>query len=246
VGGSSCPACAGTSPRPFAVVKRSTLVGRGQGWYPPLASANSAWRSLTRPGRRPHRQRRYIALDRWPDSTRYGATLHSMCGLREPDISPVKRCRRCGETKRREAFGPNRRHRDGLHSWCRSCVAAWNRRWRAANREVYNARRRVDPYPPRTCATCGQEFIPVRFDQRYCCRSCREHRYLIGLPATPISRWSEITRRVATSTLSCDIARPVSGCGVSACQVHKAEDRRLRSPGSPQSARSAGVAAQVG
>jgi hypothetical protein len=57
-------------------------------------------------------------------------------------------------------------------------MADWNRRWRAQNRDVYNARRRVDPYPPRTCATCGQEFTPVRVDQRYCRRWCREHRYL--------------------------------------------------------------------
>jgi hypothetical protein len=46
-------------------------------------------------------------------------------------------------------------------------------------------------YPPRTCATCGQEFTPVRVDQRYCCRWCREHRYLTrvasGLPPDNLS-----------------------------------------------------------
>jgi hypothetical protein len=103
---------------------------------------------------------------------------HSMGGLREPDASPGKRCRHCGETMPREDFSPDRRHRDGLHSWCRACVAESKRRWRAENRESYNAARRIAPYPPRICATCGQEFAPMRRDQRYCRRWCREHRYL--------------------------------------------------------------------
>ena len=84
-----------------------------------------------------------------------------MDGLREPDASFAKQCRRCGETKPREAFSPDRDRRDGLHSWCRSCVAEAKRRWRAENRESYNAARRIDPYPPRVCATCGQEFAPI-------------------------------------------------------------------------------------
>jgi hypothetical protein len=33
------------------------------------------------------------------------ATLHLIGGVREPDVSPAKRCRLCGETKPREAFG---------------------------------------------------------------------------------------------------------------------------------------------
>jgi hypothetical protein len=101
-----------------------------------------------------------------------------MGGLGEPDVSLAKRCRRCGTTKPMEAFSPDRDRRDGLHSWCRSCVAEAKRRWRAENRESYNAARRIDPYPPRICATCGQAFTPIRRNQRYCRRWCREHKYL--------------------------------------------------------------------
>jgi hypothetical protein len=169
-------------------------VRRGQGSYPSLGSANSAWRAPTRPGRRPHRQRRYIALDRWPDSTPSARHCTRWAALGRRMISPVKRCRRCGETKRREAFGANRRHRDGLHSWCRSCLAAWKRRWRAG--EPRGVQHQA-PAPAADMRHLRPEFTPVRVDQGYCCRWCREHRYLIGLPATPLSRWSEITRRVA-------------------------------------------------
>jgi hypothetical protein len=48
-----------------------------------------------------------------------------------------------------------------------------------------------------TCATCGQEFVPVRVDQRYCCRWCREHRYLTRV-GSDSAKWSKITRRVRT------------------------------------------------
>jgi hypothetical protein len=84
-------------------------------------------------------------------------------------------------------FPANREHRDGLSSLCRACHTAAKRRWLARNPEraeaykaAYNAARRVDPYPPRRCRTCGQEFTPVRGDQNYCRRWCREHRYLAG------------------------------------------------------------------
>jgi hypothetical protein len=64
-------------------------------------------------------------------------------------------------------------------------MADWTRRWRERNREVYNARRRVDPYPPRTCATCGQVFTPVRHDKRYCRRCVVQHRHLARLGTDP-------------------------------------------------------------
>jgi hypothetical protein len=94
---------------PLAVVKSQRPVGRGQGWYPPLGSANSAWRSPTRPARR-HQRQRAMSLDRWPVNIRRSpsATLHWMGGLGEPYVSLAKRCRRCGTTKPREAFSPDR------------------------------------------------------------------------------------------------------------------------------------------
>jgi hypothetical protein len=64
--------------------------------------------------------------------------------------SPVaaKRCRCCGETKDAAEFARNARLRDGLHSWCRVCMAAAMKRWRGRNRdkvEAYNRSRRVRP-----------------------------------------------------------------------------------------------------
>jgi hypothetical protein len=53
-----------------------------------------------------------------------------------------KRCRRCRELKPRSKFPPNRKTRDRLSSWCRECHREATRRWRAANREAENARRR--------------------------------------------------------------------------------------------------------
>jgi hypothetical protein len=87
--------------------------------------------------------------------------------VREQDVSPMKRCRHCGKTKPREAFRTNRRHRDGLHFVVPALRGRVESPLARPEREVYNAGRRVDPYPPWTCATCGQEFTPVRVDQRY-------------------------------------------------------------------------------
>jgi hypothetical protein len=77
-------------------------------------------------------------------------------------------------------------------------VAESKRRWHARNREAINAARRIDRYPPRICATCGQEFAPIRRDQRYCRRWCREHRYLrrfdLGASAAdalPAPEWAD-------------------------------------------------------
>jgi hypothetical protein len=67
------------------------------------------------------------------------------------------------------------------------------------NREVYNARRRVDPYPPRTCATCGQEFTPVRLASGIAAAGVVSTTIRRGLTATPVRRWSDRTMRVAIS-----------------------------------------------
>ena len=118
--------------------------------------------------------------------------------------APRKGVGTAGRPSRGRDFFVESRKRDGLQSWCRACKAESSRRWRAQNREVYNARRRVDPYPPRTCATCGQVFIPVRVDQRYCCRWCREHRYLTragGVSGTQV---------VGENQASCDLRVPAA------------------------------------
>jgi hypothetical protein len=63
-------------------------------------------------------------------------------------MSSAKTCRHCGEVKDGAEFAPNPRMRDGLHSWCRVCMAAAMKRWRERNVakvEAYNRSRRVRP-----------------------------------------------------------------------------------------------------
>lgn len=48
-------------------------------------------------------------------------------GLSSHD-SDVKHCSRCATTKSVDEFGRNRSARDGLQSWCKACVRAYNRR----------------------------------------------------------------------------------------------------------------------
>ena len=61
-----------------------------------------------------------------------------------------KTCRKCGQSKDAAEFPPNRRMRDGMHSWCRACMAGASRRWRDANPErveAYNLGRRAPVSP---------------------------------------------------------------------------------------------------
>ena len=64
----------------------------------------------------------------------------------------MKACRRCGEVKAAAEFARNPRMRDGLHSWCRVCMAWAARRWRERNPErveAYNLGRRAPVSPLR-------------------------------------------------------------------------------------------------
>ncbi|MCC6615534.1 MAG: hypothetical protein IT320_18820 [Anaerolineae bacterium] len=50
---------------------------------------------------------------------------------------PEKRCTKCGETypATAEYFNRDKRHRDGLHSWCKQCSREGSRAYHAANAE---------------------------------------------------------------------------------------------------------------
>lgn len=48
-----------------------------------------------------------------------------------------KACSQCGVLKAADHFSPLKRARDGLHSWCKNCLAAWRRVDRANNVERY-------------------------------------------------------------------------------------------------------------
>jgi hypothetical protein len=84
------------------------------------------------------------------DEKRTRAQHFAKESAKQPDLIAeiVKTCRRCGETKGAEEFPPNRRLRDGLHSYCRACMAVYSRRWREQNPgrvAERNRLRRVDP-----------------------------------------------------------------------------------------------------
>ena len=54
--------------------------------------------------------------------------------LKLESVKPgTKRCRACGIFKETAAFGPNRDYGDGLHYYCRGCMAAYHREHRRRN-----------------------------------------------------------------------------------------------------------------
>lgn len=52
-----------------------------------------------------------------------------------PDITTLRQCTRCHELKPLTGFGPERRKKDGLSSWCKVCDASAARTWRLAHPE---------------------------------------------------------------------------------------------------------------
>lgn len=59
------------------------------------------------------------------------------------DTPESKACTRCRAIKHASAFGPAKRNRDGLNSWCRDCCAEDMRERRARNPDAYRARDRA-------------------------------------------------------------------------------------------------------
>ena len=91
----------------------------------------------------------------------------------------LKMCTYCGQWRPPDAFPTNKHLSSGLSSWCTECHRDATRRWRAEHPdqvERANARRRREPLEPRSCATCGINYAPVRRDQRYCSRECKTGR----------------------------------------------------------------------
>jgi len=43
----------------------------------------------------------------------------------------MKKCTRCGKTRKVENFYKDRHMKDGLSSWCRSCTKDYDREYRA-------------------------------------------------------------------------------------------------------------------
>lgn len=69
----------------------------------------------------------------------------------------MKTCRRCREPKPTEEFRRQSRSRDGLHSWCKPCVRAYDRE---SKRLRYEKKRPVVAVGSKHCMRC-REVLPV-------------------------------------------------------------------------------------
>jgi predicted nucleic acid-binding Zn ribbon protein len=70
-------------------------------------------------------------------------------------------CSRCRRVMTAEAFYPSKRTWYRRRSQCIECELAVKRR---------------PPLPRRTCEVCGDEYQPIRVDQRWCSTRCRNRR----------------------------------------------------------------------
>ena len=52
----------------------------------------------------------------------------------------TKTCRKCGEEKTLDCYNKNKRNKDGLHLWCRTCKKAADREYSSKNKEKARAR----------------------------------------------------------------------------------------------------------
>lgn len=86
----------------------------------------------------------------------------------------MKKCFRCKAEKPLEAFTRNRRKKDGLQHWCRSCTAEWHK----DNYSAEAARRyRNDPGRARALALrrhgmTVEQYEKMVADQGGCCAIC--------------------------------------------------------------------------
>lgn len=62
--------------------------------------------------------------------------------MADANITALKRCPRCGETKTLDCFGIDKKRSCGRRTWCKPCHAASNKRWR-------------DRFPEKSKAACA-------------------------------------------------------------------------------------------
>lgn len=93
----------------------------------------------------------------------------------------MKQCSRCREVKPVSCFTPNLPgFRDGLRSWCRDCVAEYNRNWRREKVRVSHAGDKI------RCIQCWTPLSPA-VGRKYRDQICRD--------CAPDNRWRAIVRR---------------------------------------------------
>lgn len=106
-----------------------------------------------------------------------------------------KTCPKCGEEKARSEFHKDRAHRDGLHSYCKTCTRIPGHRERARYPDQYHARSvvreavRAGRLVRQPCELCGDAQAEAHhpdyakpLDVRWVCRRC--HRERIHSPAS--------------------------------------------------------------
>jgi hypothetical protein len=52
-------------------------------------------------------------------------------------ILKTKKCSKCGQIKSINEFGKNKRIKSGLSSWCKDCLAKYNKQWHISNPKYY-------------------------------------------------------------------------------------------------------------
>ncbi|MFW5908035.1 MAG: DUF3310 domain-containing protein, partial [Desulfosalsimonas sp.] len=69
----------------------------------------------------------------------------------------MKKCPRCGESKKAAGFYKNKRNKNGLSDWCKTCHSEYNKQvcaeWETEAGELGGKNTAV-------CPTCGMEFEP--------------------------------------------------------------------------------------
>lgn len=81
-------------------------------------------------------------------------------------VPSAMQCKRCNIVKPAQAFTPDLRMRAGLRSWCRQCVALYNRDWRRESARSTHAGKRVE------CTQCGEPLAPAP-GRKYIMQICR-------------------------------------------------------------------------
>jgi hypothetical protein len=124
-----------------------------------------------------------------------------------------KKCCRCGERKELAEFTLKNRATGVLHSFCRACHKAWNRKHYERNRATYlaNARRNSARYYAESadriiaylrdhpCVDCGEtDPLVLEFDHR----DRSEKRQAVSVMLKNFG-WAEIEREIAKCDVRC-------------------------------------------
>jgi hypothetical protein len=118
-------------------------------------------------------------------------------------IDEAKRCARCARTLARDQFYPDKKAKDRLTGYCRSCARHYSEERRRSNgAKPRPTRQPLQPGQTKECRRCHQvldvmEFYPSKqnADGRYSyCKTCDTER-VMAWKATHPERWNAIQQR---------------------------------------------------